>query len=312
MVGSPVSGEKLANWVEAAFWEECAQGRRAKKSGNRRSFGQAFRFNYDHRQAIDQALTEYETGGHACRAYDLAAKWLNQEKIPDPFTVNFLAGKPELRSHYGTIMISTSLLLAGGADQLDRQIVGALYRERQAVNGPSPTEEEGAQSVAHIFRVMMNEGVAAWIDQLADTHFNDTHPKLAEVAIIPEEMFKTGIRAMDIFNTNLPPMLAEQAAMDKRGQALGRSILGAGAYTTGGYCMAAVIVARLGEEKLQEVRLSAPLFIQAYQEAALQNSLPLPVPGKAGTALNETMPAFDDEVYTGLMAILEETFSVTP
>lgn len=305
--GSP-QAFKVGNWVEGAFWDLLDTDRPQKKSGDLRAFGTAMRFSYDHRGAIDALLAEYRDEGHACKVYELAEKWIDAGRMPENFVIQFLPGKPELRSHHGSLIADTSLLLAGGSDQLDRQLVGILYRDRQALDGANPLEVEGEESVAQAIRIMMNEGVAAWIDDMPHTHFNNLHPRLRKVSFVPENIYRVGIRGIKIYNSNLPEMLADEAVMAERGQQLARAITGAGALTQGGYCMAAAIASRLGEEKLQAVRLSPADFLAAFQEAALMNSLPLPEPGAVGTQLHETMPAFDGEVYPGLLKIVEKHF----
>ena len=299
---------KIGNWVEEAFWESVGQNRPKKTNSDRASFSRSMRFSYDHRDEIDRMLADYRNQGHPCRVHDLAGQWLEKDRLPDPLVIYFVAGKPELRSHGGNLVVDTGTLLAGGSKQLDRQLVSLLYRDRQALPGPNPLEAQGSAAVAHTLRIMMNEGVAAWIEDMPNTSFSSVHPRLGKVNFIPETVFETGIRAMDIFNTNLPRLLADPAAMTKNGSNLARAITGAGALTQGGYCMAAVIAGRLGEQKLHEVRLSPPAFLAAYQEAARQNTLPLPHPGAAGRELYETMPALSGEVFPGLLKLLEDSF----
>lgn len=305
------SAVKVGNWVESAFWDVSGQGRTQKMNSDRITFGQAMRFSYDKRQDIDPLLARFTEEGHLCDLYDLANRWLDPAKLPDPFVVRFLASKPELRSHNGALVADTGLLLAGGPKQLVGQMAAILYRDRQALPGPSPLEMEGAEAVAQTLRVMLNEGVAAWIEDMPHTYFNPVHPRLAKVVFVPENVFAIGVRALDIFNTNLPRLLADEAVMAGSGQDLARAIAGSGAFTQGGYCMAAVIAARLGEDRLHAVRLSPPAFLEAYQEAALQNALPLPLPGAEGSQLYETMPAFEGGVYEGLLKVLEEHFPRT-
>ena len=169
-------------------------------------------------------------------------------------------------------------------------------------------EVKGAASVAHTLRIMMNEGVAAWIGDMPNTYFSSVHPRLGKVSIIPENIFRTGIRSIDHINTNLPSMLMDEASMKKNGQPLARAIAGSAASIQGGYCMAAVIAHRLGEHRLQAVCQSPPEFLAAFQEAASLNTLPLPIPGAVGRELYETMPALSDEVFQGLLGVLQEYF----
>lgn len=302
------SASKVGHWAEGAFWDEIGKGRPLKRNADRNSFGKSMRFSFDHRDEINPMLQRFIDEGHQCRVETLVRKWFDPENIPEPLAIRFVAAKPELRSHHGKLVADTGLLLAGGPEQLSRQLVSILYRDRQAMQGPNPLELEGQAAVAQVFRIMMNEGVAAWIDDMPNTHFSAVHPRLGKVAFVPESVYTIGIRAMDIFNSNLPRMLNSSEAMDSSGQDLARAITGAGAFTQGGYCMSETIVHHLGEDRLLQVKSSPLAFVQAYQEAALRNTLPLPIPGEQGRELPESMPALSNEVYEGIVQILGEEF----
>jgi hypothetical protein len=306
-VGNP----QVGRWIEAAFWDKVGQGRPQKLNSDRRSFGMGYRFNFDHRQQIQEALAAYRAEQNQCRVLELARRWLDADKVPDPFVVNFVPGKAELRSFRGNLMADTSLLIAAETEQLTRQMVAMLYRDLQAMDGPSPIEETGASSVAHTWRTLMNEAVCNYIEDLPGTHFNEIHPKLAKVHVIPEQIFQTSVRSVELLNASLPELLADPQAMEERGFMVAESMAGMGAFTMGGFGLAEVIAARLGEDRLVSVRRDPIAFLEAYQEAALQNATPLPRPGTMGRELHESMPAFSDEVFTGLKKILSEEFGTS-
>ncbi len=306
--GNQTSTPHLDQWLEGAFWDKVGQGRKFKPTSDRRVFGDSFRLNYDLRQGIQERLNAYAAEDQPCRLLDLAGRWINQDRIPSPLVVYFVASKPELRSYHGHLLVDTSLFLASSTDQLNRQMVANLYRERQAMDGPNPLEIKGRPAVAHTIRLLMNEGIAAYIEDMPSTHFSEVHPRLADLNIVPETIFDIGIRVMGVFNNGLPRMLSDEDYMAEQGHEVGRAMVAMGAFTRGGYCLAATIAARLGDERLVAVRHDPLGFLNAYQEAALQNSLPLPRPGAAGHELYESMPAFSDEVLVGLREILQETF----
>lgn len=299
---------RVGNWVEEAFWDSIGEGRTEKKNSDRAVFGKAMRFSYDYRDEINLLLEQYRNPIHLCQLAELTGRWIDKDNLPTPFTINFIAGKPELRSHNGNILVDTSVLFASGINQIDGQIIALIYRDVQSLKGDNPLETGGASAVSHTLRVMMNEGVAGWIEKMPETHFNAKHPRLGKVVIIPEDIFKTGVRALDIFNTNLPRLLNDEDAMRQSGETLARAIVASGALTQGGYCMAAVIAHQLGEDRLVQVCQSPAAFVEAYQEAAKLNTLPLPYPGTAGRELFESMPTFSDEVYQGLMLVLNQAF----
>ena len=72
--------------------------------------------------------------------------------------------------------------------------------------------------------------------------------------------------------------------------------------------MASVIAAQLGEDRLRTSGRSVPAFVAAYQEAALLNPVPLPVPGALGVDLTQTVPPLDPEVFAKLHQLLLQYF----
>jgi hypothetical protein len=299
---------KLGNWVEGAFWNEKSGDRKQKLDADRYQYAESLRLSYDHRERINQLLEKFGQEG-VCQTLELARFWVDPEKMPSPFSVTLLPTKPELRSHAGQLIADTGMLLAGGGPQLGRQIVGVLYRDVQAQQGKSPLDVEGATSIAQTVRVLMNEGTAAWIEDMPHTYFDPVHPRLGNVELIPETFYDRGRRAIEILNGALPRLLVDEDLMASRGREVSRSLLASGAMTKGGYCLAATIVHHLGEERLRAVSRSPRDFLMAYQEAALQNPQPLPTPGAIGVPLPETMPPLDPDAYQGLASILEQTFA---
>jgi hypothetical protein len=103
-------------------------------------------------------------------------------------------------------------------------------------------------------------------------------------------------------------MLADESLLEKNGRELARTLVAMSAYGQTGYGMAAVIAARLGEDRLREVSRSVPAFLAAYQESAVLNPVPAPVPGARGVELWQTVPPLDPEVYSALYTLLVEAF----
>jgi hypothetical protein len=51
-----------------------------------------------------------------------------------------------------------------------------------------------------------------------------------------------------------------------------------------------------------------PEFFAAFQEAALLNPVPTPVPGTAGAPLSASVPAFEPDMFAKLHALLVRLF----
>jgi hypothetical protein len=109
-------------------------------------------------------------------------------------------------------------------------------------------------------------------------------------------------------NRQLGKMLDDEADMAKRGRIFAEHMAGMNAYSQTGYGMSAVISARLGEDRLRKASRSIPGFLAAYQEAALMNPVPAPLPGQMGQELHETVPPMEPEMFTKLHALLTRIF----
>ena len=298
----------MEQWLKGAFWDKVGQGRPRKDSAEARSYYQDLRFNFDHREGIQERIDEFAGAGRQCNVLEKARFWLDEDKIPDPLVVSFVASQPQLRSHHGLLLVDTTVLLASSPRQLEAQLVALLYRERQVMDGPNPLELTGAPSIAHTVRLLLNEGVSGYIEDMPSTTFSSVHPYLSTVHIVPEEVFRLGIRAVGYLSHTLELIADDPAQLEAKGKEIGRSLVAMGALNRGGYAMAATIAGHLGEERLAGLSQDPAGFIAAYQEAALQNQTPLPRPGDPGHELHETMPAFSAKAYDQLMAFLQEEF----
>ena len=103
-------------------------------------------------------------------------------------------------------------------------------------------------------------------------------------------------------------MLADPAVMETRGQSFARSMAASSAFSKMGLAMAEVIVGRLGEERLHQVRQSVPDFFAAYQEAARLNPTPIPEPGSEGIVLYESVAALEEDLFEPLHSLLVRHF----
>ncbi len=299
----------VANWLEGAWWDRLGKSGKKKANSNRRTLGRSYRYSQSHGAQIEQLLTEFTDGAQQCVINDLADSWISSENRPRPLVINFLPILAEVRTFEGEIFADTGVLQAGGADQTARQIAALLYRNLEGLQGQSPLESEGEQSVAECLRVVMNEGIAGWIEKTTDIEFDSAHPSLHKVHIVPEDFFTKTQETVRVFENMLPPLFADPTKMADNGNNFARYLAGSNAFSQTGIGMATVIAVRLGEERLQQEHLSVPGFLAAYQEAALQNATPLPIPGTLGVELYETVPALSPTVYEPLHALVTKYFA---
>ena len=298
----------MANWIEGAWWDELGKTGKRKLNSNRVTLGRGYRYSQENSAEIDALVAEFTSGNRVCEIRDLADVWLTPANIPSPLVLNFLPAMAEVRIFEDEIFIDTSVLRAGGAEQTVQQVVTLLYRKLEAVPGDSPIEVDGEQAIAECLRVMMNEGVAGWIEQTTAVHFDRKHPSLYKVVIIPEDFFRKAQETARNLENHLPALFADPAVMNSNGESFARMLTGNNAFSQTGIAMATVIVARLGEERLLAVRRSVPDFFAAYQEAALMNTSPAPEPGAAGIELYESVPALSPAIYEPLLALVKKHF----
>ena len=307
-----LQADVLGYWIAHAFdaLPDSTPSRKGRPS--LRFIGRSFSYSFTNREAISTILTGYEQGQAACHIWDLVEEWVDRDKRPDSLRLVFLPGNDEVRTNENALLIDTGVLVAGGPAQLTRQLAALVYRSYQAIPGQNPIKVQGEAAVANTFRILANEGTAAWIEGLADTHFKLDHYSLGELNLIPEDFFRSGLSVIRFSHKQLPPLLEDPELMLAQGQAYARSVANAAALTTGGYAMATTIAENLGKDRLHQASRSVPAFVAAYQEAALANSLPLPAPGAVGRKLSESMPAFEPDVFAGIMSILAKEFPTQP
>ena len=81
-----------------------------------------------------------------------------------------------------------------------------------------------------------------------------------------------------------------------------------GTLAQAGYAMVATIIYHLGQDRLLAVRNSVPDFLAAYQEAAMMNPSPRPMPGAEGSQLSDCMGPLDPGVYEQIQELLQRNY----
>lgn len=307
-LGAPIpSANRIGNWLESTFWEELGREGNQKWSADRETFSRSYRYSLENRDRIDNRLAEL-TGPRKCEIDEMARFWVESDLLPDTLDIHFLPAKTEIRIFEGSLLVDTGVVGAGNSDQVIRHMAALLYRKYQTIPGPNPIVLEGEEAVAQCFRVLMNEGITGWIEQTATFEFDSNHPVLYKVKIIPEDFFLKAQEAIDIMNGHLGSMLDDEATMVEKGQNFATHLAGMNAFSHTGFSMSAVIAAHLGQERLRDAGRSVPAFLAAYQEAASENPIPVPVPGELDIELYRTVPPLDPEVFTKLHAMLTRAF----
>ena len=223
------SALRVGNWVEEAFWPESGRDNDERKlNADRRAIGANFRWAWDRRARVDSLAALLAGPEAGCAILARTAGWIDPARLPAPLPIHVLPGKPELRFHEGHVFVDTGVLAAGLPSQLERQLAGLLYRNLAAEDGTNPLEAEGDLAVAHTFRILRNEGIAAWIEELPHTHFDPEHPRLRRVRPVPEFFYETTLRTLEVTSEGLPRLFADPAEMQAQGGAYARTIAAGG------------------------------------------------------------------------------------
>jgi len=298
----------VANWLQTPWLTELGKSGKRKMPANRIIMGRNYLYSYNHAAIIDSLLDQYTAGPQACDLADLVARWLSPGNIPSPLVLNVLPAMAEIRMFEDEVYLDTGVLVAGGLTQTNRSIATLLYRNLEAIPGTNPLEAEGEQAIAECLRVIVNEGIAGWIEQTTQVSFDREHPSLCKVRIVPTDFYRKAQQTIDRFADQLPKLLADPATMTAHGSDFARGMAGANSFSKTGIAAAELIVARLGEERLHEIRGSVPDFWAAFQEAALLNDNPAPALGTAGVPLYESLTPLAASLYEPLHALMERYY----
>ena len=302
--------DRIGRWLEGAFWSELGRTGPMKRSGDRRAMIASYQYSYQARESVDRQVEQWSSPDHRKSFLALADLWMDPVNMPVPLTIHFLPTKPELRYCSSGLFVDTGVLVAGGNRQLEGQLVAMLYRNLQAIPMPSGPDSSGVNSVVKAFRILLNDGIAMWIEDAPRTFFRQDHYSLAKVALVPENLFLNGIKTIQFMNQHLPAMFSDPDVMSRQGPAFPLEAGAGGTLSRAGYAMVATINHHLGQERLLEVRRSVPDFLSAYQEAAQMNPEPRPIPGAPNSPLPQSMPPLDPEVVLQIQELLRK--EVTP
>ncbi len=297
---------RCGNWVAAAFQDVLGQTMPGKVNKDRRTMAASYRYSYDHRALVDSLLTRLAAPEVLCGLQERLAAWIQPDSLPSHLVLACLPARPEIRVQADTVLVDTGVLAAGGLDQTLAQTLSLLYRTYEIPRVVNPEMLDGADALAEALVLIRNEGVAAFLENRAETYFRQDHPKLRKVVIIPQDIAYTAGRIVALADTTLPPLLSDPEALTSGAKDFARTMTASGGYSKLGYAMAATIAGNLGEERLRNDARTVSGFFAAYQEAAAMNPLPSPKPGAKGYPWYASVRPFDDHLYRQLQDLLAE------
>ena len=305
--GARPSDIRVANWLETTFRSDLNLDEKRKLNADRRTFSRSYRWSWEQRAVIDRRLHELDNDLW-CNLDRRLRLWIPPDTMPDTLMIDILPTKPELRFFEDRVFVDSGVLAAGTSHQFLGQVTALVYRNRAILDGPSPLESEGTAAIAHLFRVITNEGVATWLEDLPHTSFVPAHPTLRKVRPVPEDYWKTAVRILGILDQHLPAVLDDPEGKVDAIAEIVRGAVGGGFINRGGWCMATTIADVLGEERLRQVAYSVPEFLVAYQEATVANTAPRPELHEVSGAYHRAMPPFSPATWVRLLPLLEQHF----
>jgi hypothetical protein len=271
----------------------------------RREVVRSQNFTLTRRAQVQEFVDAFVAQETACDVWPLARAWVRPAALPDTLRIDLLAGNAEIRLFEGHYLVDAGLALVCGREQVTRLLASVLYRKLEATEGPSPGDVKGDAVLAESLRLIRNEGIAAYIDDLPNLFFGREHPALAGTAPVPEDLCATARRNLLSIEQVVTRQLTQPAAArDFEGVHL--NLVGSRGWQATGWFMATVIAHRLGEPRLQAAARSVPDFLATYQEAALAN--PPQASAAQGTIEHfvETAPSFSPPVVAVLRQSLGE------
>jgi len=202
-----------------------------------------------------------------CRVREQLAGWLPAADLPDTVRIDFLVAHPEIRYYEDHLHVDAGLAWAAGRDQLVRFLASTLYRDQAAIAGRQPASAHGPDIVLETLRLVYNEAVPVYLDDLPHLAFDPRHPLLAKAAPDVEDLGGQAARTLRAFDAGLTAVRGRPAPTDGDWLALYRIFVGAQSWRASGWFMARVIAGHLGEPRLQAAARTVPEFLAAYHEA---------------------------------------------
>lgn len=302
-----VSPAQLGLLVRASVLGEGALTRAESTKLGRREAMRSQAFTLAQRARVVPFLDDLIANETVCAAWANARPWIRSASLPDTLRVDFVAGNAEIRLFEDHFLVDAGLAYICGGAQLTRMLASVLYTRLEAPAGPSPGDATGDAVLAHSLRLIRNEGIAGYIDDLPALFFGREHPVLGGTAPVPEDLAETALGNLaNIERTVALQLTAAPQARDFTG--VHSYLVGSRGWRTTGWYMAAVIARQLGEPRLQAASRTVTGFFAAYQEAAAAATPDAAAPPGSLDRLLTTPTVFSAPVF----AVLQDAAGLIP
>ena len=228
-------------------------------------------YDFDRVGEITAVLDRFNAAETGCRALDLLDGFVRPGRLPDTLRVDFLAGNVEIRRFENHAMVDAGLALTLGQTQLAHLLASVLYQDIEFIPGSHPKDTSGAAAVYNTWRIVLNGGIAAWLEDLPNLYFGNDHPRLKNASPVPEPIFERAARTLADLDPMVTRLLTDPESLARDATELNRYLIGSQAYQAVGLAMVTLIERRLGVARLQQSCHAVSDFLDAYQEAAALN-----------------------------------------
>lgn len=226
-----------------------------------------FELTRDRRAEIVTAVERFVAEERGCEVFAALEGWLPATELPDTLRLTILPGLPEIRFFEDVFLLDAGLVWASGQVQIARFLASSLYKQRTLVEGSRPTSAQGADVFLHSLRLVRNEGVPAYLDDMPEIGFDPRHTIIGRAAPKPDELCLQAIRTLESVDAGLTRVLAIESPTQDHWENLYRIFVGAQSWQATGWFMSRTIADQLGVARLQQAGRSVPDFVAAYQEA---------------------------------------------
>ena len=227
-----------------------------------------YRVSREHRARIRRFVDTAIADDFGCAVRANLDGWVPADALPETLRFDFVVSHPEIRFYEDRFMIDGGMAWAAGQDQLGRFLASVVYKDTATIDGDGPGDAEGADILLQCLRIVRNEAVPAYLDNLPEVTFDPRHQLLKNASPVPEELCGQATRTLRTLDRNLSFVRAKDAPTRDDWLSLYRLFVGAQSWQPTGWYMARVIADNLGVERLQESSRTVPDFWSTYQEAA--------------------------------------------
>jgi len=242
---------------------------RLRDKPNRLDYALNYRFHLERRADIEAYVADFKADDLACMVAELLDGWVDAAVLADTLRVDFVVGHPEIRLFEGHVMVDAGMAWASGRTQINRFIASTVYRQASLIEGRTPDVARGADILMQSLRLVCNEAIPAYLDEVDDIAFDNRHPALGHSSPKPSQYCDQARGTLRSLDADLTRTLLLPDPTDENWRQMYRIFVGAQSWLPTGWYMARVIADQFGEPRLREASRTVADFFATDQEAAL-------------------------------------------